>query len=344
MNCCENCFNSEYLISIIKADDRIGNCNFCNSSKVFIYSARELVYFFRNIFSIYNIDEGSNLDIVQSLKKDFNLTTDKVVNPKRLYQAIFDDEMDEVENLFNNNVISEVSIQNNTIHDIWDNFKKEIKFSNRFFYSEGDLNFDVLRSIFESSLVREIFQGESFFRSRISSKDGFEKENMGNPPKPELTSAGRANPKGISYLYLADSLNTALYEVRSSIFDYITVGKFLVEDKLKIISFRDIATDPIYWSEKEDIKNYIKYLPLIYTIQKELSLPIRKKDKTLDYIPTQYICEYIKSLGFDGVEYQSSLYSQGYNLAIFKPKKLNCVETKVYEIEKIKLHHKPLDK
>jgi len=70
-----------------------------------------------------------------------------------------------------------------------------------------------------------------------------------------------------------------------------------------------------------------------------LSLPIRKRDQILDYIPTQYISEFIKSLGFDGVEYQSSLNSEGYNIAIFKPEKLECFKTNVYEIKDIKLTH-----
>lgn len=78
---------------------------------------------------------------------------------------------------------------------------------------------------------------------------------------------------------------------------------------------------------------------MIQTLQKELSLPIRKRDKLLDYIPTQYISEFIKSLGFDGVEYQSSLKSEGYNIAIFNPEKLECIKTKIYEIKDIKLIH-----
>ena len=68
-----------------------------------------------------------------------------------------------------------------------------------------------------------------------------------------------------------------------------------------------------------------------------MSLPIRKRDQILDYIPTQYISEFIKSLGFDGVEYQSSLDSKGHNLAIFNPDKFECIDTKVYDINSIKL-------
>ncbi len=342
MNCCINCFTSDYLISIIDADNRVGDCNFCNSTSVSIFEAYKLVDFFRNFLSLYDVDVNSNIDLAKSLKKDFNLTTDKVLNPKELFKAIFTNEMEDFEDLFNNNVSSEIINGEIKIHNIWNDFKKEIKFSNRYFASNS-LDFEVLKSILLSSLTKKIYKGDFYFRSRVSDKKGFEKENMGNPPLPELASAGRANPRGISYLYIADSIETALYETRSTIFDYVTIGKFMVKENFEVISFRNIATDPIYWSEREDIKNYIEYLPFIYTLQQELSLPIRKKDKSLDYIPTQYICEYIKSLEFDGVEYQSSLYSSGYNLAIFNPKKLECIQTEVYEIEGMDLHHKVLN-
>ncbi|WP_350293202.1 sce7726 family protein [uncultured Croceitalea sp.] len=77
----------------------------------------------------------------------------------------------------------------------------------------------------------------------------------------------------------------------------------------------------------------------VYEIKTELD-NLEKLDKqVLDYIPTQYISEFIKSLGFDGVEYQSSLNSEGYNIAIFNPEKLECFKTNVYEIKDIKLTH-----
>jgi len=55
-------------------------------------------------------------------------------------------------------------------------------------------------------------------------------------------------------------------------------------------------------------------------------------------IITQYLSEFIKSLGFDGVEFQSSMYPMGYNLAIFNPEKFECRTSSVYEIENITLN------
>ena len=345
MNCCVNCFTSDYLISIINADDRVGNCNFCNSVDVSIFKASKLVDFFRNFLSLYTVDSYSNFDLAQSLKNDFNLITDKVTNSKELFQAIFTDEMEEFEDLFNNNVSSEIKIdlltETNQIHGIWEDFKEEIKYTNRY-HIQNTIDLNKLTNFFmHESFYKEIKKGRIFYRCRISDKNGFPPDKMGNPPK-EFTTGGRANPKGISYLYVADSLKTSLYETRASLFDYVTVGEFQLEEDLRILNLRNPKDDPIPWSENEAIEDFLIYVPFIQTLQKEISLPIRKLDKQLDYIPTQYISEFIKSLGFDGVEYQSSLYSDGYNLAIFNPEKLDCRTTQVYEIENIEFYHKEI--
>lgn len=342
MNCCVKCFNSEYLISIINADDRNGDCDFCKTSGVSIYSARELAPFFRNIISLYQVDENSELDIAQSIKKDFNLTSNLVDNSIELLQAMFADDDEEFTELFSANVSSEIKIEliseTNQIHSIWEDFKEEIKSVNRY-HIKNTIDLNKLANFFKhESFYKTIKKGRIFYRCRISDKNGFPTDKMGNPPK-ELATGGRANPKGISYLYVADVVETSLYETRASLFDYVTVGEFRLKEDLKILNLRNPKDDPIPWAENEAIEDFLTYVPFIQTLQKEISLPIRKRDKQLDYIPTQYISEFIKSLDFDGVEYQSSLYKDGYNLAIFNPEKLECIATKVYEIENIELKH-----
>lgn len=349
MNCCVNCFTSSYLISIINGDDRTGKCDFCKTKNTSIYSARELADFFRNIISLYVTDANSNLPLVKSLEKDFNLFTDQVKNPLELLKSIFADEMGDLKEIFENNVSfqnkSLLEAESNNLHNVWSAFKKEIKFINRY-HIQNTIDLKELESFFlQEGFYREIKKGRILFRCRVSDKNGFPCEKMGNPPTPELASSGRANPKGISYLYVADSLKTSLYETRASLFDYVTVGEFKVKEDIKILNLRNTKDDPIYWAENEVVENYLTYIPFIQTLQKELSLPIRKRDKELDYIPTQYISEFIKSikkndkLFFDGVEYQSSLNLEGYNIAIFKPEKLECFKTNVYEIKDIKLTH-----
>ena len=65
--------------------------------------------------------------------------------------------------------------------------------------------------------------------------------------------------------------------------------------------------------------NYTQYainIEHLKRIAEEISKPIRNHN-TLDYIPTQYISDYIKSKGYDGIEYVSVMSDAGKNLAIF---------------------------
>lgn len=346
MHCCEKCFSSHYLISIINADDRRGNCNFCNSLDVSLYSARELAPFFRSIISLYKIDPSSDKNISESLKLDFKGILD-VFDPKTevnaLLKTIFEDESDFTEEFFNSHVSLEKKDtflnQSSEVQNIWEKFKMEIKFKNRY-HIENVIDLKKLETFFKhDSFVRIIKKGRIFYRCRISDKEGYPIDQMGNPPTPELASAGRANPRGISYLYLTNDIKTSLYETRASLYDYASVGEFKAQEDLKILNLRSIKDDPIPWSEAEAIEDFLIYIPFIQTLQREISLPIRKKDKTLDYIPTQYLSEYIKSMNYDGVEYKSSIYSEGHNLAIFNPKKFECTHVSVHEIKSISLEH-----
>ena len=57
---------------------------------------------------------------------------------------------------------------------------------------------------------------------------------MGAPPA-HKTTEGRVNPRGISYLYLATNLKTAVAEIRPWIDAKISVGEFVTVRPLTII-------------------------------------------------------------------------------------------------------------
>ena len=155
---------------------------------------------------------------------------------------------------------------------------------------------------------------------------------MGKPPK-EITLSGRANPYGIPYLYLASDRNTAISEVRPAKGQSVTVGYFKVLEDLNIINFRKVSPfELIFNSAYERIENISILNNIITLINNRLSLPIDPKIADLEYIPTQYICEKIKSLNFDGVAFQSAM-GTGINYAIFDDNKLNCYTTRKHNIK-----------
>ena len=48
----------------------------------------------------------------------------------------------------------------------------------------------------------------------------------------------------------------------------------------------------------------------------ELTTPVLPTSAAIDYIPSQYLCEFIKKSGFDGVVYDSAV-TDGINVALF---------------------------
>ena len=52
---------------------------------------------------------------------------------------------------------------------------------------------------------------------------------------------------------------------------------------------------------------------------RELSVPTRPGENQIEYVPTQYLCEFVKSLGVGGIRYKSSLRPDGWNIVLFDP-------------------------
>jgi hypothetical protein len=345
MDCCTNCFTSSYLANIIQSNKEKGDCDFCGGTATSIYSIKWLLPFFRNIINLYKVDVESGKSIWESINDDFEiLKKDCLPKSEILFKSMIEDEYIDFTELFENNVSFQskdvLNIKTNEIHTIWDRFKEEIKHTNRFHISKDNLiDLNQLKEIFKNEAFKKaIKKGKSYYRCRISNKQGFEPKDMWNPPK-KNASSGRANPKGISYLYLGSSIETTLYETRASLYDYVTVGEFRLKEDIEILDLRNPDYDIVPWSEEDSVEEFIIYGSFIKTLQEEISLPIRKQDKELDYIPTQYISEFIKSLGYDGVEYQSSLDSSGHNIAIFNPEKFECINSRIFDINKINLEY-----
>ena len=97
------------------------------------------------------------------------------------------------------------------------------------------------------------------------------------------------------------------------------------------IKLFDFCTDSQDFSKGGDII-------LHYTISRAFSLPYTGDIR--DYYPTQYLCEYIKELGFEGIRYHSSIDNSAKNIVIFNTssnetgRKYKIVNSKVYMVNK----------
>lgn len=90
----------------------------------------------------------------------------------------------------------------------------------------------------------------------------------------------------------------------------------------------------------EDITRFAVNKPHLVNISREIAKPLRSRDSPLDYLPSQYLVEFIKSKGYAGVKYNSTLRKGGYNIAIFNPDFYECLATEVIKIKKMEIRHK----
>ena len=221
----------------------------------------------------------------------------------------------------------------------WKDVKAEVKTNTRFFCHMDSIA-DVLDDFDLDNDSLLLFKDEKYFRARVHHKEepSFLKEEMGCPPTPELATPGRANPNGIRYLYLCCDDRTPFYEVRPYYLDRVDVGEFLIlEDNLKIVDFTEkVNLFKVFYDEGEDIfKQKVKRRVLFDAISSDLSKPLHSYDSELEYVPTQYICEYFKDSGADGIMFKSSVWKDGKNLVLFYPEKAECVEVHPYEVNSI---------
>lgn len=160
---------------------------------------------------------------------------------------------------------------------------------------------------------------------------GFDKKNSDAPPSLNAKE-GRANAKGISYLYTALDEKTAILELRPQLGKMFNIGKIQVTKQAKIFDFT-------YSSSDIEDKQYTKSINL-YTISEQFSKP--NFGDSWEYLPTQYLCEYIRRLGFDGIKYKSSVSVDGYNILFFDTQEdtrlYDIIESKVFLVKSLNIN------
>ena len=209
----------------------------------------------------------------------------------------------------------------------WQKLRDELMFQNRFFPSS---NIDLVRLALLLSHLR-IDADEVpalWYRARIQNGDlPFTIDQMGAPPQ-RSASHGRANPAGIPYLYLASDQRTAVSEIRPHTGEIACVADFTTSAELKLVDLRwpRRMVSPFLLTGAIEIRRMRSDLPFLERLGDELTRPVVPEAAAFDYIPSQYLCEFIKTCEYDGVIYRSSV-GEGINLALFDPS--NCQQGRV---------------
>ncbi len=138
-------------------------------------------------------------------------------------------------------------------------------------------------------------------------------------PPPHKVSHGRCNLPNSPHLYAAADIHTAIAETRPYIRDTISVASLCCEKALRIIDF-------CFDFEDQDKFNDWFYMAM----SSEFS--VVNKGNENDYFATQYLTMLVKSLGYDGLKFKSSLVVDGVNYVIFDDVVCKPISSKLYTV------------
>jgi RES domain-containing protein len=133
-------------------------------------------------------------------------------------------------------------------------------------------------------------------------------------PPVDRAREGRANPKGIPFLYLATDRDTAASEVRPWKGGVVSIGQFRVTRDLRLVNttirskYGEFLEVPKKASAREET--------VWGDIDHAFSEPTSRSDDAAEYAPTQVLAELFREAGFDGVAYRSA-YGRGHNVVLF---------------------------
>lgn len=170
---------------------------------------------------------------------------------------------------------------------------------------------------------------------------GFDAKKSDAPPS-KNSMQGRVNPIGISYLYVARNIDTAIAEIQPTIEQTISVAKIKTLRKLKLFSFefsdvlKNLKSIKIDEAQEQIGISFWELQILFDTISELFSKPALGNQN--NYYVTQYLSEFIKHLGFDGIKYKSSLKKGGSNIVLFDISKDENDKSKNYDILSSSLH------
>jgi len=349
MICCEKCFKDIEIKAIIVSINQKGICELCRKRNVYIYNTdtnNELAEMFDDLLNIYTAKDDLPDDYP---RENINLLKDELcrrwnifsIDNDLVYRAItgichekyqehpeiFDTPIGILE-LNQKDYLKENSIMKNFE---WEDFVEGIKTKNRF--HTDYINKEVFYSF--CNYIRKTYKvGKIFYRARICPDEtGFAIGKMGAPPA-GIATAGRANPTGISCLYLADKIETAFNEIKAGVYDFVAVGKFVLKEDIEVVNLTIVDQISPFWGIDNTV--HVVNKKHLQKISGEIAKPLRRHDSSLDYLPTQYISDFIKSRGFAGIEFKSTMFKYGYNLAIFDEKLFECETVDVYDISELK--------
>jgi hypothetical protein len=237
-----------------------------------------------------------------------------------------------------------------TSADSYRRFEQTVKHKTRYFHDEQVRNF--LNTVLATSQSRK--ESIKKFSVLFRAQRGYtwRKDNEGQPeemdvpaafppermkPLAEFAGDGRINPRGITCLYLASSLDTAIAEVRPWVGSTISLAQFVIRRDLAVVDCsRDERRFPLWLvdGEPKELPPQEREAVVWGDISYAFSRPVTPDEPVTEYVPTQVLAEAFRAHGYDGIVYRS-LLAHGYNIALFDCGAAEVLNCGLYETRSI---------
>lgn len=363
---CTNCFQDKIARKFIRDNGAIGECDFCGSKTRKVLPPHQLRALFKEVLNLYRCYEPMSSEVGswggrslaecmaewEIFDEDSTSTANHILDEIRGYDPHDDDlsASDEWEAKSDHWSVTPG-------HQLWPWFAEHLKRERRFVIEE--CSGEIVRPekwvpdlIHDADAIFQLGTSKRLFRGRIGSVGGtppwggdrqpIPPDSMGAPP-PRLARGGRANPEGFSYLYCALEPETAIIETGRFPGAVVSLYQFRARKPLRLADLRDKHSiiEPL---GTPNLAEVVKNSTLLGSLGRALGEPIHPEDSNIEYLPTQYLAEVIRSEGYDGICYSSALNQEGTNVVIFDPSSVRVLRTgQIFELGRAEytIHPRP---
>lgn len=320
MNGCRACFRSGGPTELTDEPGMLGNCEFCGRSATRVWDVSIWSDHFARVLDMYDESTAEEArPITRALQEDWKVFTfEDAAKQLQFLQAALPSHP-----LLDPGICAQPRYGDaGPVADhatSWAKYCEELISVNRFFPA-ATIDFEFFAAIVTANL-RQIDSGLTLYRARpTDDPHPYPDDRMGAPPA-HLAKGGRANPQGISHLYLASDLSTSLAESRATVHGYVCIASFRLLHDVTVLDLVDIEIqNPFLIDVDEEGNALLRNLVssrFLRELGRELSIPARPGVNQVEYIPTQYLCEFVKSLGVRGIRYGSAMNPGGWNVVLF---------------------------
>jgi len=323
VNGCRACFRDGGPVELTDERPSLGDCAFCGSKATDTWPVAVWRDHFMRVIEMYEPSDAPDARVIHvRLQGDWQIFAfDDADIAERFLTAMFEDGQASINLAIPVRPRFDTQGAGADHTSRWEQFRHELMTVNRFFPAVS-----VEREYLEG-LVRDhlslLAEGLALFRGRTRrTGDAFTPSEMGVPPA-ELVVGGRGNPVGIPHLYLADSVETCLKESRASLNGFVSVAQYEIARPVHVLDLRKPKPENPFLVDEDDVGGALLRTlvasQFLRKLGRELSTPTRPGENQIEYVPTQYLCEFVKSIGkVGGICYASSLHNPGWNLVLFQ--------------------------